>query len=79
MVSEPRWKTWAWRLLYAILVLWVVTEATTTFVIWAFKIPEERFGRRHKAQFGERCGPEHHWVYVGMPGDPDLSCEPDRP
>jgi hypothetical protein len=78
MLGEPRWKTWAWRVVFAAFVLWIVSEFAITFVIWAFNIPEERFGR-HNIRYGERCGPEHHWVYVGPPGDPDLSCERDRP
>jgi hypothetical protein len=76
---EPRWKTWAWRFLYALIALWVVSEATITFVIWAFNIPEERFGR-HTIHAGQRCGPEHHWVYVGYYDyGGDYSCERDRP
>ena len=27
--------------------------------------------------YGDECGPGHHWVLVGPPGDPDLSCEAD--
>ncbi len=33
----------AWRLVFALVVLWVVSEAAITFAIWAFNIPEERF------------------------------------
>ena len=75
--TEPPWKTWAWQILFALLLVWVISEATITFVIWAFNIPEERFGR-HIIREGQRCGPAHHWVYVGPMEDPDLSCELDR-
>jgi hypothetical protein len=75
--GEPLWKTWAYRLLFWIIALSVVTEATITFVIWAFNIPEERFGR-HTIHVGQRCGPEHHWVYIGYDYAGDYSCERDR-
>ncbi len=78
-MKEPRWKTWAWRIVFTLVVLWVASELAITFAIWAFNIPEERFGRQHRAREGEQCGPEHHWVYVGNPIDRDLSCERDRP
>lgn len=33
----------------------------------------------HRAQYGDACGPLHHWVYVGggFQIDPELSCERD--
>jgi hypothetical protein len=75
---EPPWKTLAWRILFALLLVWVVSGAAITFVIWAFNFPEERFGRHILIHEGQRCGPAHHWVYVGPMGDSDLSCEPNR-
>ena len=77
VAPEPLWKIWARRILLALVLIFVLSEAAVTFVIWAFNIHEERFGR-HTIHEGEQCGPAHHWVYIGPSEDPDLSCEPDR-
>jgi len=70
-------KTWAWRIVYMLFWGWFVLEASITFVIWAFNIPQERFGR-HFPHAGQQCGPEHHWRWVGVGELADFSCERDR-
>jgi hypothetical protein len=73
MIQEPRYKTIAWGVAFWLFWGFVVLQATGSFIDWITGVPDRR------AHEGQRCGPEHHWVYVGLPGDSDLSCEHDRP
>jgi hypothetical protein len=63
MLKLLKSRTWWVWLLYALVVLYVIGE-------WINPSP--------RAHYGEQCGPNHHWVYVGSAGDLDLSCERDR-
>jgi hypothetical protein len=72
MIKEPLYKIIAWRTFMFLFWLFVVAYAVTNFVNWIRGVPDG------KAHYGERCGPSHHWIYVGTSGDLDLSCEEDR-
>jgi hypothetical protein len=58
--NDPRAKIQDHRLGHCQWIFWgfVVLQATSSFYDWITGKPD---GRAHE---GQRCGPEHHWVYV---------------
>jgi hypothetical protein len=66
-------KRWDWRRLGYF--------AATAFIVWIVlgSLFSWLFGeRKYRPREGDECGPGHHWVYVGIGDNTDLSCEQDR-
>ena len=73
-------KRWTWNgALNAIkslfrIIIWIIISIVAFYSLRA----SWRDSQWRAAHEGARCGPNHHWVYVGTPENDDLSCEEDR-
>lgn len=63
-------KETAWRLFEILFWAAIVCTAASNFYLWVI-------GQGTRSPEGERCGPHHHWGYVRMGEDLELTCESD--